>query len=343
MNSLTKKKLQRFRSIKLGYYSFIVLTVVFVLSLFAELLVNNKAVMVRYEGQYYFPTYTAVNSGRTFGLDYDYEVNYRDLQQQFREEGGSNYVIMPIVPWGAYETDSIPGQFPPYPPSPRHLLGTDGAGRDLLARVAYGFRVCVLFSLIVMFFNYLIGITIGCMMGYFGGLTDLIGQRVIEVLSQVPMLYVIMILSSVLYPSFGLFVFIVVLLGWLSKTWVTRAQTYREMGRDYILASRVLGAGSPRVIFSHILPNILSTLVTMVPFDLIAGISLLTSLDYLGFGLPAPTPSWGALLREGTENLEAIWIVSTVTIAMTVVLIMVSFIGEAIREAYDPRKYTYYR
>lgn len=343
MHTLTKKKIQRFRSIKLGYYSFIILILFFVLSLFAELWVNNKAVMVHYNGSYYFPTYTAVNSGRTFGFDYDYEVNYRDLQAHFKEENAGNYVVMPVVPWGAYETDAIPGEYPPYAPSKRHILGTDGTGRDLLARLIYGFRVCILFSLVVMFFNYIAGIAVGCMMGYFQGAFDLIGQRIIEILGQVPMLYVIMILSSVLQPTFWLFVVIVVAFGWMGKTWLMRAQTYREMGRDYVLASRVLGASSGRVIFKHILPNILATIITTIPFDIIGGISLLTSLDYLGFGLPVPTPSWGALLREGTGNLEAMWIVSTVAIAMVIVLVMVSFVGEAIREAFDPRKYTYYR
>ena len=344
LNPLTIKKLQRFKSIRRGYYSFIIFTTLVLLSCFAELLVNNRAVLVKYQGDWYLPTYGSVIPGTTFGFDYQYETNYRELQKRLQEEGNGDFVIMPPVPFNAFENDLREGEYPPFPPSieDRHYLGTDTIGRDVLARLVYGFRTAIFFSLILLVVSYLIGVSIGAAMGYFGGLFDLLFQRIIEIWSNIPFLYVIMIISSIMIPNFFTLIAIILVFGWIQMTWYMRTVTYKEKAREYVMAAKALGASNSRVIFNHILPNTVSIIVTFIPFSIANGIIALTSLDYLGFGLPAPTPSWGELLAQGSNNLESIWIVSSVIVAMTIILVMVTFIGEAVREAFDPKKHTTY-
>ncbi len=344
LNPLTRKKIQRFKSIRRGYYSFIIFTTLVLLSCFAELLVNNRAVLVQYQDTWYFPTYGAVLPGNTFGLDYQYETNYRDLKSKMQQQDSSDFVIMPLVPYGPYENDLRDGEYPPFPPSmaDRHYLGTDTIARDVMARLVYGFRTAIFFSLILLVVSYLIGVSIGAAMGYFGGLFDLLFQRIIEIWSNIPFLYVIMIISSIMIPNFFTLIAIILVFGWIQMTWYMRTVTYKEKAREYVMAAKALGASNSRVIFKHILPNTVSIIVTFIPFSVANGIIALTSLDYLGFGLPAPTPSWGELLAQGSSNLESIWIVSSVIVAMTVILVMVTFIGEAVREAFDPKKHTTY-
>ena len=340
----TIKQWKRFRSIKRGFYSLIVMTIALVLSLFAELLVNNRALIVKYEGDYYFPTYAGFIPGRTFGLDYDYETNYRDLKRTFAENGSSNWVVLPPVPYNAYETDFRSDAFPPYRPSidMQHYLGTDVTGRDIVARLFYGFRLAMAFAVILLACNYIVGIAIGCAMGFWGGWFDLLFQRLIEVWSNVPFLYVIMIIASVIVPNFWTLVVAMVVFGWMSMTWYMRTSTYKEKAREYVAAARALGASNLRIVFRQILPNTISIIVTFIPFSIASGVTALTALDYLGFGLPPPTPSWGELLSQGTANLHAPWIVTSVVAAMTVVLLMVAYVGEAIREAFDPKQFSYY-
>jgi len=341
---LTLKTLTRFRSIKRGYWSSVMILILILLSIFAELFVNSRALFVKYEGQWYFPTYGAVIPGNVFGLGYRYETNYRDLQQKFREENNGNRVIMPLVPYNAFEINRSMGRFPPTPPSfsDRHYLGTDTVGRDVMARLVYGFRIAIFFSLFLLVCNYIIGVSIGCLMGYWGGTFDLLFQRLIEIWSNIPFLYVIMIIASIIVPSFWTLVLVMLMFSWMGITWYMRTATYKEKEREYVMAARALGAGTPRIMFRHILPNTVSIIITFVPFSIAGGITALTSLDFLGFGLPPPTPSWGELLRQGIENLQSPWIVASVVTAMVLVLTMVTFIGEAIREAFDPKKHTIY-
>jgi microcin C transport system permease protein len=347
----TLKQWRRFRSIKRGYYSFLVIIALLLVSVFAELLINNRALIVHYEGHYYFPTYTAYLPGSMFGLDYDYETNYRELKAAFsasRASPGatdtdhSNWVLLPLVPFSAYETDFRADAFPPYAPSTTHLLGTDVTGRDILARLVYGFRLAIAFAVILLFCNYVIGIALGCTMGFRGGVFDLLFQRLIEIWSNVPFLYVIMIVASVIVPNFWTLVIALVIFGWMDMTWYMRTSTYKEKTREYVSAARALGASNSRIVFVHILPNTISVVVTFVPFSIAAGVTSLTALDYLGFGLPPPTPSWGELLAQGTANLGKPWIVTSVVAAMTLVLLMVAYIGEAIREAFDPKRFAFY-
>ncbi len=344
-NPIARRRFRRFRSIKRGYYSSILLAVIILLSLGAELFVNSKALLVRYQGEYYAPVFSDVIPGNTFGCNYAYETNYRQLKERFEKEDGGNFVVMPLVPYSATESDlDAKYGYPPYPPSfvRQHFLGTDSAGRDVLALVVYGFRIAMAFSFCLLFGNYLVGVSLGCLMGYRGGLFDLFFQRIIEIWSNIPILYVIIIIASVMVPNFAALLAIMVLFGWTSMTWYMRTATYKEKAREYVMAAKALGAGNARIIFFHILPNTLSLVVTFIPFSISSGIVSLTSLDYLGFGLPAGTPSWGALLKEGTQTLHATWIVWSVVVAMVCVLVMVTFIGEAIREAVDPKKYTTY-
>jgi len=354
-NPLTVRKLRRFRSIKRGYYSFLILTGLIVLSFFGELLVNNRALIVRHDGHWYFPTYGSNLPGTTFGYDYTYETNYRDLQARLRTENRGNWVLMPPVTYSPNENTSFEGVFKPAPPSwmggpTGHWLGTDTTGRDIFARLFYGIRIAILFSLSFMVLTYLVGITIGCLMGYYGGVFDLIVQRLIEIWSNIPFLYMVIILFSVIPSTFsipvriGLLLVVMVLFSWTSMTYYMRTATYREKARDYTAAAIVLGAGPGRIIFSHILPNTISTIVTFIPFTVASAITAVTALDFLGFGLPPPTPSMGELLKQGTQTLTtAPWIVSSAFTSLVFILILVTFIGEAVREAFDPKKFTTYQ
>ncbi|AEY00547.1 ABC-type oligopeptide transport system, permease protein [Oceanimonas sp. GK1] len=343
LSDVTRKKLRRFRSIKRGYYAFVLFMIMVLLSLAAELWVSNRALLVKYEGRLYFPTYGAVIPGNTFDLGYQYETNYRELKHALAGQPG-NWVLLPPVPWSPYEQDYSGDSYPPTAPDAgsRHYLGTDSSGRDIVARLVYGFRTAVGFAFIALTASYGIGVLLGCLMGFWGGRFDLLFQRFIEIWSQVPFLYVIMILVSLTQPNFALFVGINVLFGWMGITWYMRTLTYKEKARDYVLAARAQGAGTWRIIVHHILPNTLMMIVTLAPFTVVANISLLTALDYLGFGLAPPTPSWGELLRQGVNHLDSPWIVGSVVVAVSLVLITVSFIGEAIREAFDPKHFSRY-
>ncbi len=352
LNPQTLKKLKRFRDIKLGYYSFLLLCLLLILSAFGELIINNRALIVSYEGSIYLPTYTAFHPGTDFGLSYSYETNYRELQEKFRAENNGNWVLMPPVPYSPFENHSVDGIFRPSAPSAefQHYFGTDTTSRDILARLFYGTRIALLFSLGFVASVYLIGITIGCMMGYFGGSFDLIFQRFIEIWSNIPFLYMVIIVFSIVPGTFSvaariaILLAVMVLFSWTSMTYFMRTETYKQKTRDYVAAARIIGAGHTRIIFRHILPNVLATLVTFMPFTIVGAITAITALDFLGFGLPPPTPSLGELLKQGTANLRiAPWIVISAFGTLVVLLTIVTFIGEAVRESFDPKKFTVYR
>ena len=272
LNPQTLKRLRRFREIKRGYYSFLFLLGLLALLSFGELLVNSRALIVSYDDTLYFPTYSDFHAGTDFGMDYDYEVNYRDLKEKFSQEGGDNWVLMPAVPYNPLENHAPGGVFKPSPPSlsDRHILGTDTTSRDILARLFYGTRIALWFSIAFMLAVYAIGITIGCAMGYFGGVFDLVFQRFIEIWSNIPFLYMIIIVFSVIPQTFtiptriAILLTVMVLFSWTSMTYYMRTETYKEKSRDYIAAARVIGASNTRIIFRHILPNVLSTLVTFI-------------------------------------------------------------------------------
>jgi microcin C transport system permease protein len=351
-NPQTTKKLRRFREIKRGYYSFLILVLFLLMSLTGEMFINNRALIVSYEGEIFFPTYTAYHPGTDFGFDYLYETNYRQLKQHFADTGSDNWVLMPPIPYSPFENDASTGIFRPEAPdaAKQHYLGTDTTSRDILARLFFGTRIALIFALGFMVAVYLIGVAVGCAMGYLGGMFDILSQRVIEIWSNIPFLYMVIIVFSVIPDAFTIFSRILILLGvmvlfsWTSMTYYMRTETYKEKSRDYVAAARVLGASNTRIVFRHILPNVLSTLVTFMPFTIVAAISAITALDFLGFGLPPPTPSLGELLKQGTQTLRtAPWIVMSAFGTLVVLLTLVTFVGEAIRESFDPKKFTLYK
>lgn len=345
MSPQAKKRWQRFKALKRGYYSFIAICTLITLSLFAELIASNRPLIISYEGQVYLPSYGDIIPGTEFNLGYDWETDYKELKQVFKDspEKG-NWLIMPIIPYSPLENHFIDDEYPPYAPNieHKHYLGTDMAGRDILSRIIYGFRIAIFFSLFLLVMSYVVGVAIGALMGYLGGTFDLIFQRLIEILSNIPILYVIMIVASIITPDFWTLAIMLAAFGWMGMTWYMRTETYRENNREYVLAAKAIGASHGRIMFKHILPNSVSILVTFFPFSVVSGITALTSLDYLGFGLPAPTPSWGELLQQGTANLEYQWIAISTVAALSIVLTLVTFVGESIREAFDPKKYSHY-
>ncbi len=352
LNPLTQKKIRRFKSIRRGYWSFLTLLGLYLMSLAGELFVNKRALIVSFEGEWFFPTYGGLLSGRQFGLDYDYEVDYRFLQRKFSEQGQGNWVLMPLVPYDPYEMDyedeSSDGFSPPSF-AKGHFCGTDKTERDVLARLLYGFRIAMTFAIGYLVLTYLIAISAGSFMGYLGGRTDMLGLRFVEIWANVPFLYMVIILVSVMPAWWGVawqvssLLIIMALFSWTGMTYYVRAAVYKEKAREYVAAARVIGASPLRIVFRHLLPNVISTLVTFAPFTIAAAISSITALDFLGYGLPSPTPSWGELLKQGVSNLRiAPWIVVSTVTALVVTLTLVTFVGEAVREAFDPKKYSTY-
>lgn len=349
--SLFRRRLRKFRSIKRGYYSFLLITLAYAISFFLPVLVNSTAWLVHYQGRTYFPMLRYYPAS-TFGQQAFGEPDYRALAQTFREQDQGDWAIMPLYPYSATESIlDLPGS-PPHPPSWQHIFGTDDRGRDIFARLSYGFNVSLTFSLLVLAFSYAIGIATGAALGYFGGKLDMFGLRAIEVWSSLPFLYVIMIVSSiivpiyipgrnlVLQPSFWLLILILTAFDWMGITYYVRGEFYREKAKDYVGAAIAMGASDRSIIFKHILPNSLTSAISFAPFVIVGNITALVALDFLGFGLPAPTPSWGELIGQGTENLTKWWLVVFPLSAMFVTLLLIVFVGEAVREAFDPKEYS---
>ena len=448
LDPITRRRFQRFRRIKRGYYSLVILLGAIVLSIFAPLLAESRALLVVYKGQVYLPTFQYLSMA-TFGQmpppgwsTGDLETEYLRLQREWQVErflyardaaqaGGDaqkvaaldaeypnrgNYVIMPPIPWDPYQSDfwyneilneiqvllmasdregaeriarrdglneladligsgeidtiladrtrspngtlvglarsgTMPslarlGVVPPNPPDAqrRHYLGTDSQGRDVASRLLYGFRISIFFALFLVFIGQVLGTLIGSLQGYLGGRFDILSQRLIEILVSIPFLYVVIILAALLTPSFWLLVGIMAVFQWISITFYMRTEMYREKTREYCLAAKSYGASHLRIIFRHLLPNCLTPLVTFTPFALVGAIFALTGLDYLGYGLPAPTPSWGQLLDQALllENRDKLWLTLAPFGAIAVTLILVVFIGESVREAFDPKQYAKY-
>lgn len=339
--SLFRKRLQRFKSIKRGYYAFWLIIFMYILSFFCPMLMNYKALIVHYNGEYYFPLFSNFYSGADFGQDYYGEAKYRTLKEVFDEEGKGNWVLLPPYPYGPYESLTDPSGNPPNPPSKSHWLGTDDRGRDVFVRLAYGFNISLSFALLLVMINYTVGISIGASLGYFGGKWDLFMQRVIEMWGAIPFLYLVMIISSLVRPNFILLVVLLCLFGWMGMTYFIRGEFYREKAKDYVHAAISMGASDRIVVFKHILPNALTPVIAFAPFAIVGGIGSLVGLDYLGFGLPPPTPSWGELVGQGMSNITiAWWLVAFPLGALFCTLLCVVFIGEAIRQAFDPRVFS---
>ena len=334
---LTVRRLQNFKSNRRGYVSFWIFMVLFVLSIFAELITNDKPLMIEYQGSYYFPV-VHIYPETVFGGDFETEAEYRekDVQNLITTKGGKIY--WPLIPY-SYDTVNLNLNQPaPSPPTLENLLGTDDQARDVLARVIYGFRLSVLFGLILTILSSIIGIAAGAIQGYFGGWTDLLFQRFIEIWSGLPRLFLLIILASIFQPSFWLLLGLLLLFEWMALEGVVRAEFLRTRNFDYVRAARALGVGNSRIILRHVLPNAMTAALTFLPFVLIGSITALTSLDFLGFGLPPGSPSLGELLAQGKANLQAPWLGITAFLVLAGMLSLLVFIGEAIRDAFDPRK-----
>ena len=339
--SILRRRWNKFKTLKRGYYSLVALTVLYALSFLLPILINNRALIVKYDGSLFFPVFSGYISGKEFGQDVPGEAKYRKLKEQFAGQmGSSNWVLMPPYPYSPYEDITTEGNKMYEPPSRKHWLGTDNTGRDVFARLCYAFNISISFALILTLINYVIGVLIGGAMGYFGGKFDLIFQRLIEIWSSLPMLFVIIILSSILKPSFLLLIGIYTLVNWISMTYLMRAEFYREKSRAYVAAALSMGQSNFKVMFKHILPNSLVPIITYFPFAVVAGITALVGLDYLGFGLSPPTPSWGQMLDVGLQNIRKWWMVFAPVTAQFLTLLCIVFIGEGVREAFDPKVYS---
>ncbi len=448
LDPITRKRIERFRRIKRGYYSLIILTLLTVLSIFAPYLAESRPLIVWYEGSLYLPTFEYFDMD-TFDQEPppawatgDLETEYLRLQGEWRAErflyerelaqveddpgarralearypNRNNFVIMPPIPWDPYTSDfwyneilndiqsaldsdgaetaerlarrdgldeladaissgeigdmvsdpeqsatgnllglvrseAMPsleglGEVPPTAPDlgRRHYFGTDSQGRDVASRLLYGFRISIFFALFLVLFSQLIGTVVGSLQGYVGGRFDILSQRVLEVLISIPFLYVVIIMAVLFQPSFWMLLGILALFQWVGITFFMRTEMYREKTREYCLAARSYGASHARIIFRHLLPNCMTPLVTFTPFAVVGAIFALTGLDYLGYGLPAPTPSWGELIDQALqlENRDKLWLSFAPFGALTVTLVLVVFIGESIREAFDPKQYARY-
>ena len=338
--SILQKRWQKFKSLKRGYYSLIILSSLYILSFLLPVLINNKAIIVKYNDNYYFPILTGYIPGKTFGQDVPGEAKYRPLKKRFDDSESNNWLILPLYPYSPYEDITSDGNKMYEPPSSKHWLGTDNTGRDVFSRLCYAFNISISFALILTVLNYLFGILIGGCMGYYGGKFDLFFQRIIEIWSSLPMLFVIIIISSIIKPSFFLLIGIYTLVNWISMTYLMRAEFYREKSKDYVAAALSMGQSDFKVMFKHILPNSLVPIITYFPFSVVAGISALVGLDYLGFGLAPPTPSWGQILDVGLQNISKWWMVFSPVAAQFLTLLSIVFIGEGVREAFDPKVYS---
>lgn len=442
LSPLTQRQIQRFTSIRRGLLSLWILVALTLVAALDTWVVGKRPLVLRYEGQWYFPFATASLPASRFGLEGEGEADYRQLQKRWLKEKAEHWMILPLVPydskldtpevvvplredpvqqgrwlhpqtgkpfngqaysvfaskpdkkrqeWGfrdglrhgemrgfdlsgewveqaQYEqgrevsrrefkagaTKTLAGQaseglltliYPPASPSLelRHYLGTTASGGDVLAILFGGLQQAIVASLLFVGFVFVVGTTVGGLLGYFGGVADLLGMRLLETWSVLPFLFIVMIVSSVISPSLLVLVGIIALFGWMGTTAYIRTAVLREKARDYVASARLLGAGPWRILWQHILPNSIAVLVTLAPFEVAGIITSLAALDYLGFGLPPEEPSWGRLLHEGTEDFNYPWIVSSAFVAMTTVLVLVTFVGEAVREAFDPKKWTVYR
>ena len=448
LDPVMRKRLQRFRQIRRGWWSFLILMAAIVLSVFAPYLAESRAIIVSYEGRWYFPTFQFIE-GSHFAQEppagwsmEGMETEYLRLQREWQAErrlyaravaaadgdaaaiaaaearypNRGNWVLMPPIPWDPYQSDfwsneilyeiqaaldrgnparaawlahrdrldelaeaiesgrlsallanpekaptgklpslattgAMPslaglGQSPPNAPGAArsHWLGTDSQGRDVAARLLYGFRISIFFALFLVITAQVIGTFIGSLQGYLGGRFDLLTQRVIEVMIAIPFLYVVIVLAALFQPSFWMLLGILALFQWIAITFFMRTEMYREKTREYCLAARSYGASHLRIVFRHLLPNCLTPLVTFTPFAVVGAIFALTGLDYLGYGLPAPTPSWGELIGQAlqVENRSKLWLTFAPFTALTVTLVLVVFIGESVREAFDPKRYARY-
>lgn len=336
LSPIARRRWQQFRNNRRGWISLWLFMVLFVITLGAEFVANDKPLLAVYDGGIYLPVFNSYPE-TAFGGDFETEADYRDpyVENLINEKG---WMIWPPIPF-SYDTINydLPGPAPTSPDT-ANWLGTDDQGRDVMARLIYGFRLSVLFGLILTAISSVIGVFMGAVQGYYGGITDLIMQRVIEVWSSLPSLYILIIMASLFVPGFWSLLLILLLFSWVALVDVVRAEVLRTRSLDYVRAASALGVGNVNIILRHVLPNAMVATLTFMPFILTGSITALTSLDFLGLGLPPGSPSLGELLAQGKENLHAPWLGITAFMSLAIMLTLLTFVGEAVRDAFDPRK-----
>lgn len=337
LSPINQRRLALFKAHKRGWYSLWLFLALFVLSLGAELIANDKPLLVHYDGQWFVPAFERYPE-TAFGGEFPLEADYKSPYMRGLIAAKDGWMLWPPIPF-SYDSINYDLKVPaPAPPSPDNWLGTDDQGRDVLARVIYGFRVSVLFALVLTVLSSLIGIAAGALQGFYGGWVDLIGQRFLEIWSGLPVLYLLIILASFVEPNFWWLLGIMLLFSWMSLVDVVRAEFLRGRNLEYVRAARALGMGNLAIMYRHILPNAMVSTMTFMPFILTGAIGTLTALDFLGFGLPPGSPSLGELVAQGKSNLQAPWLGISAFAVLALMLTLLVFIGEAARDAFDPRK-----
>ncbi len=336
LSPLTLRRIKAFRKNGRAFWSLAVFLTILILTFFSELIANDKPLIIKYNGEFLFPQ-ASVYTDEFFGGDFPTEADYKDpfIRQKIEADG---WMLMPLIPF-SYNTVDYDLNVPtPTAPSSKHWLGTDDEGRDILARILYGIRLSVAFAFVLTLFSSLIGIFAGAVQGYFGGKTDIIMQRILEIWEALPQLFILIIVASIFVPSFWTLLLILLFFSWTSLNAVVRAEFLRTRNFEFVKAAKALGVGNFRIIYRHILPNAVVATITFVPFLLSGAIVALTALDFLGLGLSQDYPSLGDLVRQGKDNLQAPWIGITIFVVLSTLLTLLIFIGEGVRDAFDSRK-----
>ncbi len=338
MTPINQRRIANFKMNRRGYWSLWIFLLLFILSLFAELIANDQPLVIKYQNNFYFPVVKEYYETE-FGGEFQSQADYKDpyIQELINKEG-NGWIIWPLI---RYDHRTINYDLPvpaPSPPSTDNLLGTDDQGRDVFARVIYGFRISILFALVLTITSSVIGVIAGALQGFYGGKVDLYFQRFIEIWSGLPVLFLLIILASIVEPNFWWLLGIMLLFSWMNLVDVVRAEFLRGRNLEYVRAARALGVSNQQIMFKHILPNAMVATLTFMPFIFNGGIVTLTALDFLGFGLPPGSASLGELIAQGKDNLHAPWLGLSAFLTLSVMLTLLIFIGEAIRDAFDPRK-----
>lgn len=337
MSPLVRRGISNFKANKRAYYSLWIFGVIFGLSLIAEVLANDKPIVMFLDGKLFFPAFSFVAES-DLGGELEIEADYSDPYVKNLIEEKNGWAIFPPIPYSYDTVDFLIDQSTPAPPSRRHWLGTDDRAKDTLARLIYGFRLSVVFGITLTFFSSLIGVGVGAMQGYFGGLVDLLGQRFVEIWAGLPVLLILIILASVIEPNVIWLLILLTCFSWMTLVAVVRAEFLRTRNFDFVKAARALGVSNRTIMRRHVLPNAMVATLTNVPFILCGAVTMLTALDFLGFGLPAGSPSIGELLAQGKANIQSPWLGLTGFFTMAIMLVLLIFISEGVRDAFDPRR-----